>query len=64
MENVFRRMKVLIDLVAFYLRPFRKYELVGPCMVSITWHTRNTCQYTGKKGGFGKKGYVACTGGY
>ena len=33
-------------------------------MVSITWHTRNTWEYTGKKGGFGRKGYVACTGGY
>ena len=33
-------------------------------MVSITWHTRNTSEYTGKKGGFGTKGYVACTGGY
>ena len=32
-------------------------------MVSITWHTRNTWEYTGKKGGFGRKGYVACTGG-
>ena len=35
-----------------------------PCMVSITWHTRNTWEYWGKKGGFGRKGYVACTGGY
>ena len=33
-------------------------------MVSITWHTRNTWEYTGKKGGFGRKGYVACTDGY
>ena len=33
-------------------------------MVSLTWHTRNTWEYTGKKGGFGRKGYVACTGGY
>ena len=33
-------------------------------MESITWHTRNTWEYTGKKGGFGRKGYVACTGGY
>ena len=30
MEKLFRRMKVLIDLVAFYLRRFQKYELVGP----------------------------------
>ena len=36
----------------------------GTCMVSITCHTRNTWEYTGKKGGFGRKGYVACTGGY
>ena len=36
----------------------------GSYMVSITWHTRNTWEYTGKKGGFGRKGYVACTGGY
>ena len=46
-----------------------EWEVV-PCsqpdddMVSITWHTRNTWEYTGKKGGFGRKGYVACTGGY
>ena len=33
-------------------------------MVSITGHTRNTWGYTGKKGGFGRKGYAACTGGY
>ena len=33
-------------------------------MVSITWHTRNTWEYRGKKGGFARKGYVACTGGY
>ena len=33
-------------------------------MVSITWHTSNTWEYGGKKGGFGRKGYVACTGGY
>ena len=38
--------------------------LYHTCMVSITWHTRNTWEYTGKKGGFGRKGYVACTGGY
>ena len=37
---------------------------MGTSMVSITWHTRNTWEYTGKKGGFGRKGYVACTGGY
>ena len=30
MEKLFRRMKVLINLVAFYLRRFQKYELVGP----------------------------------
>ena len=30
MEKSFRRMKVLINLVAFYLRRFQKYELVGP----------------------------------
>ena len=36
----------------------------GMNMVSITWHTRNTWEYTGKKGGFGRMGYVACTGGY
>ena len=24
------------------------------CMVSITWHTRNTWEYMGKKGGIGK----------
>ena len=50
-------------------------DLIYPCtllarfrdniyMVGITWHTRNTWEYTGKKGGFGRKGYVACTGGY
>ena len=33
-------------------------------MVSITWRTRNIWEYTGKKGAFGRKGYVACTGGY
>ena len=33
-------------------------------MVSITWHTRNTSEYTGKKRGFRRKGYVACTNGY
>ena len=38
--------------------------LLVPFMVSISWHTRNTWEYTGKKGGFGRKGYVACTGGY
>ena len=32
MEKLFWRMKVLINLVAFYLRWFHKYELVGP------WH--------------------------
>ena len=30
MEKLFQRMKVLINLVAFYLRRFQKYELVGP----------------------------------
>ena len=30
MEKLFGRMKVLINLVAFYLRRFQKYELVGP----------------------------------
>ena len=30
MEDWFRRMKVLINLVAFYLHRFQKYELVGP----------------------------------
>ena len=39
------------------------FQKVG-FMVSITWHTRNTWEYTGKKGGFGRKGYVASTGGY
>ena len=29
-EKLFRGMKVLIDLVAFYLRCLQKYELVGP----------------------------------
>ena len=32
--------------------------------MSITWHARKTWEYTGKTGGFGRKGYVACTGGY
>ena len=39
-------------------------EITDADMVSITWHTRNTWEYTGKKGGFGRKGYVACTAGY
>ena len=44
--------------------PSTQGDMEWACMVSITWHTRNTWEYTGKKGGFGRKGYVACTGGY
>ena len=42
----------------------RNFCFKSSYMVSITWHTSNTWEYTGKKGGFGRKGYVACTGGY
>ena len=48
------------NVTSFIIRTRSKFELI----VSITWHTRNTWEYTGKKGGFGRKGYVACTGGY
>ena len=44
------------------LPPPRRYDSL--VMVSITWHTRNTWEYTGKEGGLERKGYVACTGGY
>ena len=48
--------------VCLHMCPFQ--SILCCFMVSITWHTRNTWEYTGKKGGFGRKGYVACTGGY
>ena len=45
--------------VPFVCQLYGEHNLALQCM-----HTRNTWEYTGKKGGFGRKGYVACTGGY
>ena len=36
MEKLFRRMKVLINFVAFYFRRFQKYELLGPWDTTLT----------------------------